>query len=91
LIKNHKQVPFFGGAEETRQFNGLLSKYIIERDSGQRNELCEEVDKPIHLGTTSYSATETLIGFASRFLFLPLSSPCLPVMGDRFGGSIVYF
>jgi hypothetical protein len=32
-----------------------------------------------------------LIGFTSRFLFLPLSRSCLPVMGDRSGGSIVYF
>jgi transposase InsO family protein len=31
-----------------------------------------------------------LIGFATCFLFLPLGSPCLPVVGDRFGGEIGY-
>jgi hypothetical protein len=31
-----------------------------------------------------------LIGFAACFLFPPLGTPCLPVVGDCFGGAIGY-
>jgi hypothetical protein len=31
-----------------------------------------------------------LIGFSACLLFLPLGSPCLPVMGYRFGSVIAY-
>jgi hypothetical protein len=31
-----------------------------------------------------------LVGFATCFLFLPLGSPCFPLVSDCFGGTIGY-
>jgi hypothetical protein len=54
------------------------------------DKFCEKVNEPVHLCTASDGTAETLIGFATLFLFLPLGSSCLPVVGDRFGGAIRY-
>jgi hypothetical protein len=40
---------------------------------------------PLHLCTASDCTAETLIGFATCFLFHPLGGPCLPIVSNRFG------
>jgi hypothetical protein len=89
-LTDNEEIPFFGGSEETRKLDGLLSENAVPRDSGLCDKFCEKVNEPVHLCTASDGTTETLIGFATFFLFLPLGNPCLPVVGDCFGGAIGY-
>ena len=90
VVADNKQVPFLGWPKETGKFNSLLPEYITERNSCLYNKFREKVNKAVHLGSTRDGTTETLIGFTSNFLFLPLGSSCFPVMGNRFCGPIVY-
>ena len=89
-LTDNEEVPFLGWSEETGKFYGFLSENAVPKDSGLNNKFCEEVNETIHLRTASDGATEALISLAACFLFLPLGSPCLPVVGDRFGGTISY-
>ena len=54
------------------------------------DKFCEKVNEAVHLRTASDGTAETLIGFATCLLFLPLGTPCLPVVGDRFCGAFGY-
>lgn len=44
------------GAEETRQFNGLLAEDRTLRNPGRYDEFREEVNEPVHLRAAGYGA-----------------------------------
>jgi hypothetical protein len=85
---DNKEIPFFGWSEETGKFDGPLAENVFLRNPRMRNKFGEEINKSVHLGTAGYCATRTLVCFATFLLFLPLGSPRLPVMSNRFGGVI---
>jgi hypothetical protein len=90
LLTDKEEIPFFGRPEETRKLYGFLSENAVPWDSGLCDKFCKKVNKPVHLRAAGDGTTETLIGPATCLLFLPLGTPCLPVVGNRFRGAIAY-
>jgi len=87
LVPDDQQVPFLGGAKESRQFDILPAIHARLRNSGGKDNLREQINEPIHLRTTGNGTSQSLIALASLPLFLLLASTRCPVMFNGAGNS----
>jgi hypothetical protein len=89
MITDDEQIPLFGRPKETGQLDRPFPEDEPLGNPGLGDRFGEQVDEAVHLCPASHGATQSLVGFPACFLFLPLVSTGLPVVGNRLRGALI--